>query len=256
MSASLNEKIEVIESCLGDILTQKEIISRYELLQRVYQCVREADLSSEERSELEEMVGEKNVAAGIFHNVLGKDPIFTNIPKLDSAMQVNDVMFHFVHTGNYGDPEFAKAFSKYQKAEEELKALSSLNLKDLLVEFMDGAGYVLKEDNSGKLTFANSNDERLDFRIFASIQEVEIVDGMKGSVAIAPHGESPGPFIDFFHEKGIEADKSEVKVWVANMEAGTIDPFIGYPKDMEIYKQFSNPRLALMVKDHWGRRME
>jgi hypothetical protein len=29
---------------------------------------------------------------------------------------------------------------------------------------------------------------------------------------------------------------AEIKVWVANMEEGTIDPFIGYPRDMAIYK--------------------
>ncbi|OPX81645.1 MAG: hypothetical protein A4E50_00855 [Methanosaeta sp. PtaB.Bin087] len=79
---------------------------------------------------------------------------------------------------------------------------------------------------------------------------------MERSVVIVPHAESPGPFISFFQEKGKAADLAEIKVWVANMEEGTIDPFIGYPKDLAIYKQFKNPRMAMMVKTNWGRRME
>jgi hypothetical protein len=249
-------KIEFIGGCLSALLTEKEIIARYELLQRVYDCVRKADLSPEEKEELNKTLGKKNVASGIFFNILSGEPIFINLPKLDSVMNINDRMFHFVHTGNYTDPDFARAYKKLQDSEKEVEELVRLNLKDLLVEFMGGAEYHLADEYSGKLTFAGPEDQRLDFRIFPTIQDVELVEGMEGSVVIVPHAESPGPFIAFFQEKGKDADLAEIKVWVANMEQGTIDPFIGYPKDLAIYKQFNNPRMAMMVKTNWGRRME
>ncbi len=250
------KKIEFIGSCLSDLLTEKEIIARYELLQRVYDYVRRADLSPEDREELKETLGKKNVASGVFFNLLSGEPIFINLPKLDSVMKINDRMFHFVHTGNYTDPDFALAFKRYQDSGEEIDELARLNLRDLLVEFMAGAGYTPADGPSGRLAFGGPEGNRLDFWIFPSIEEVELVEGMEGSVVIVPHAESPGPFIAFFRERGKEAELAEIKIWVANMEQGTIDPFIGYPRDLAIYKQFNNPRMAMMVKTNWGRRME
>ncbi len=250
------KKIELVGGCLSALLTEKEIIARYELLQRVYDFVRRADFTDEEKEELKKTLGKKNVASGIFFNILSREPIFINLPKLDSAMNINDRIFHFVHTGCYTDPDFALAFKRYRDSEGEVEDLVRLNLKDLLVEFMAGAGYAVADESSGRLAFAGPGDKRLDFRIFPSIQDVELVEGMGGSVVIVPHAESPGPFIAFFRERGMEAEMAEIKVWVANMEEGTIDPFIGYPKDLAIYRQFNNPRMAMMVKTNWGRRME
>ena len=109
MSAKdLNGKVDAIGACLSGYISEREIIARYELLQRVYGCVRKAELTKAEKEELKGLLGEKenNVAVSIFSNILSGDPIFMSLPKLDSAINVNDVMFHFVHTGNYGDPEF------------------------------------------------------------------------------------------------------------------------------------------------------
>jgi hypothetical protein len=256
MTEKIEKKVEFMGGCLAALLAEKEIIARYELLQRVYDCVRKADLSPEEKEELKKALGKKNVASGVFFNILSGDPIFKSLPKLDSVMKINDRMFHFVHTGNYADPDFALAFKRYRDSEKEVRELVRLNLKDLLVEFMEGAGYAIADGSSGRLAFAGPEDRRLDFRVFPSIQEVELVEGMEGSIVIVPHSESPGPFVAFFREKGKEAELAEIKVWVANMEQGTIDPFIGYPKDLAIYKQFNNPRMAMMVKTNWGRRME
>jgi len=250
------KKIEFIGGCLSALLTEKEIIARYELLQRIYDCVRRENLSSEENDRLKKTFEKKNVASGIFVNILCGEPIFINLPKLDSVMNINDRIFHFVHTGNYSDPDFEMAFKRYRDSEKEVRELVSLNLKDPLMEFMEGAGYAIADESSGRLAFAGPDDQRLDFRIVPSIQDVVLVEGMEGSVVIVPHAESPGPFIAFFQEKGKEAELAEIKVWVANMEQGTIDPFIGYPKDLAIYKQFNNPRMAMMVKTNWGRRME
>jgi hypothetical protein len=252
------EKIEFIGGCLSELLTEKEIIARYELLQRVYDCVRKADLTAEEKEELVKTLGRRNVASGIFFNILSGEPIFINLPKLDSVMKINDRAFHFVHTGCYADPDFTRAFNQFKDSEKEIEELVRLNLRDLLAEFMAKAGYSVTEgtSGSGKLTFAGSEGKRLDFWIFPSIEDVELVEGMEGSVVIVPHAESPGPFIAFFRERGKAAEEAEIKVWVANIEQGTIDPFIGYPKDLAIYKQFNNPRMAMMVKTNWGRRME
>jgi len=251
----MDDKDEIIVRRLGDLLCERRIIARAELLQRVYQYVREAGLDEAEREELENMLGKDHVAAGIFADILSGDPVFTNLPHLDSVITLNGRIFHFVHAGNYGDDDFEVAYGQFQAALEELKGLVVLNLQDLLVEFMGGAGYLLEHDSHGRIVFA-SGENTIAFRIFPAIGDVIIVEGMDGSAIIVPHEESPGPFVAYFQEKGVATEEVGVKIWVANMEDGSISPFIGYPKDMAIYKQFKNPSMALMVKDRWGRRME
>ncbi len=248
------DKTEIIVRRLGELLTERKIIARAELLQRVYQYVREAGLDEAEREELEKMLGKDHVAVGIFADLLSENPVFINLPHPDSAITLNGRIFHFVHAGNYGDDDFKGAYDRFQAALEELKGLVVLNLQDLLVEFMGGAGYLLEHDSHGRIIFA-SREKTIAFRIFPAIGDVMIVEGMDGSVVIVPHEESPGPFVDYFQEKGVGTEEAGVKIWVANMEDGSISPFIGYPKDMAVYKQFKNPKMALMVKGLWGRKM-
>jgi len=39
---------------------------------------------------------------------------------------------------------------------------------------------------------------------------------------------APVPLISFFRDKGKEAEKGVIKVWVANMEEGTIGAFYSF----------------------------
>jgi hypothetical protein len=55
-----------------------------------------------------------------------------------------------------------------------------------------------------------------------------------------------------FREKGAKFEAAGIQIWVVNLEQGTIDPFIGYTTDLDIYRQFKNPRLAEMVRSTWG----
>jgi hypothetical protein len=68
-----------------------------------------------------------------------------------------------------------------------------------------------------------------------------------------PSSESLEPFVQFFREKGEAAEERDLQIWILNLEKGTIDPFIGYTTDLDIYNQFDNPRLAEMVRNNWSR---
>ncbi|MDD4093765.1 MAG: hypothetical protein PHF94_04025, partial [Methanothrix sp.] len=58
-------EIKSIAGPLRELLAEREIIARCELLLRTYQIVRDAELSEEERAELKALVGER-IAPGIF----------------------------------------------------------------------------------------------------------------------------------------------------------------------------------------------
>jgi hypothetical protein len=117
---------------------------------------------------------------------------------------------------------------------------------------MTAAGYHLDEESSKRIVFTNEIDQ-VDCLIYPSIKAIDVEKIGKCMVLLVPqHGESPEPFIEFYKEKGHAIEEAGLQVWIANLEGGTIDPFIGYPKDINIYKQFKNPKLAMKVRAIWG----
>ncbi|HWQ18969.1 MAG TPA: hypothetical protein VN455_04270 [Methanotrichaceae archaeon] len=251
-------EIEQIGNSLRDLISDRSIIARCELLNRTYQFVHQANLSAEEKAELQKMVGQ-HIAAGIFNNILSGAPIFFDLPKLDTYTTINGRIFHFLHTQKYSKQDFDNAYRKFLSARGDLKDLLRQNLIDLLTEFMVGAGYTLvpSASSSDRLRFS-AQGRQVDCLVFTSIKSVEPVkctpeDGAD-CVVVVPSSESLEPFVQFFRENGAAADESGVQYWIANMEKGTIDPFIGYTTDMDIYEQFANPRLAEMVRTTWTAR--
>jgi hypothetical protein len=84
--------IDKIEVSLMELLAEKEIIARCELLNRTYDAVRKANLADSEREELERMVG-KHIAAGIFASMMSSEPIFFGFQAYTYA-QINGRIFH------------------------------------------------------------------------------------------------------------------------------------------------------------------
>ena len=72
-------------------------------------------------------------------------------------------------------------------------------------------------------------------------------------IILVASSETLEPFVQFFQENGQAAEDKGLKIWIMNLEKGTIDPFIGYTTDLDIYNQFDNPRLAEMVRSNWSR---
>ena len=68
---------------------------------------------------------------------------------------------------------------------------------------------------------------------------------------IVPVEKTPKNFIIFYRRHAEDAKKSGLRIWVANPKSLTIDPFIGYPKDLSLIKNFKNPRVASIVSSLW-----
>jgi hypothetical protein len=249
-------EIEKIAGPLRELLKNREIIARCELLLRTYQIVRSAKPSDEEKRELAEQVGER-IVPGIFASIMGKDPVFFDLPKLDTYTQMDGRIFHFLHTKRYSKQDFANAQSKYLRALPELKAILVQYMIDRITEFMTDAGYSLSKQNGQSLIF--SAEKRLaSVSIISSVRALKINDfqiepGVE-CIILVPSSESLEPFVQFFRENGQAAEDKGLQIWIMNLEKGTIDPFIGYTADLDIYNQFDNPRLAEMVRNNWGQR--
>ncbi len=240
---------------LRALLREREIIARCELLLRIYDVVRAAKLTDQETLELKKMVGEK-IAPGIFASIMSKTPVF-DLPGLDTYTQMDGRIFHFLHTKKYSKQDFNDAQARFLRSLPELKIILSQSLTDSLKGFMRDAGYSLTAESPGELTFS-APERKANAFIVTSVKAIDI-DKCKpepgvDSVILVPSSETLEPFMQFFRENGEKAEDKGIQIWVTNLEKGTIDPFVGFTTDLDIYNQFDNPRLAEMVRNNWSKR--
>ncbi len=249
-------EIDKIAGPLRKVLREREIIARCELLLRTYDIVRAADLSEEEREDLHKIVGKK-IAPGIFASIMSKEPAFFDLPRLDTFTQMDGRIFHFLHTKKYSKQDFAEANRKFLNSIPELKTIMRQSLTSLLVEFMTEAGYSLTSEKPEELLFS-ARDRKVRAFVATSVNSLDLDKcwGEEGEdvVVLVPSGENLEPFVQFYRQNGRTAEDKEIQIWVTNMEKGSIDPFVGYTTDLDIYNLFENPRLAEMVRNNWSRR--
>jgi hypothetical protein len=247
-------EIEKIAGPLRELLREREIIARCELLLRTYDIVRSAKLSDQERKELVEMVGER-IAPGVFASIMSKEAIFFDLPKLDTYTQMNGRIFHFQHTKRYSKQDFANANSKLLRSLPELKIILQQCLVGQLKECMADAGYTLIAESGQELTFSAEKRTAKAF-VTTSVKSLDINNYNPESgidyIILVPSSETLEPFVQFFREHGQAAEDKGLQIWIMNLEKGTVDPFIGYTTDLDIYNQFDNPRLAEMVRNNWS----
>jgi len=239
---------------LRDLLMDRGIIARCELLNRTYEIVRSTNLSPSEEEELHKLLG-KQVAVGVFANLLSGTPIFFDLPRLDTYTLLNDKIFHFVHTEKYGKEDFDNVYRKFQASIPELRTILRQNMVDILTELMTEAGYGVIDVSYRTIRF-EAPERRANCIVYTSVGSINLDDCRKDSKAdciiLVPNGDNLEQFMKFFREKGAACEEARIQIWVVNLEQGAIDPFIGYTTDLDIYRQFKNPRLAEMVRSTWG----
>ncbi len=247
-------EIEKIAGPLRELLREREIIARCELLIRTYDIVRSANLSPEEEKELAAQIGPR-IAPGIFASIMSKEPVFFNLPVLDTYTQMNDRIFHFLHTKKFSRQDFSNASSRLLRSVPALRDMLIECMKYRLLQFMSDAGYALEAESGGHMAFS-AEKRKADVYAAASIRSLNIdeykVENGADCIILVPSSESLEPFVQFFREKGEQAEEKDLQIWIMNLEKGTIDPFIGYTTDLDIYNQFDNPRLAEMVRNNWS----
>jgi hypothetical protein len=246
--------IERIGTPLRNLMKDRGIIARCELLNRTYDFVSAAQLSPSEEDDLKRLFGE-HVAAGVFANLLSGAPMFFDFPRLDTYTLLDGRIFHFNHTEKYGKQDFDNAYRNFQKSIPELRTVLRQSIIGLLTEFMAEAGYRVTESSSRTFVF-EAPGRRADCQLFTSINSLNPdelrQDPEADYIILVPSGDNLEPFMKFFREKGAIFEEAEIQIWVVNLEQGSIDPFIGYTTDLDIYRQFKNPRLAEMVRSTWG----
>ena len=200
-------EIDKITGPLRELLREREIIARCELLLRTYDVVRAAKLTDQETIELKKMVGGERIVPGIFASIMSKTPVF-DLPGLDTYTQMDGRIFHFLHTKRYSKQDFADANRKFLRSLPELKIILRQSLSDLLKDFMKDAGYSLTAESPGELVFS-APERKVKAIVVTSVKAIDI-DKCKPEpgldyVILVPSSETLEPFVQFFREKGDES---------------------------------------------------
>jgi len=165
--------------------------------------------------------------------------------------EIGGVRYYAVHGVKIEKQEIEVAYREYAKSR---RFLDSLELMERLADkfFYD---YSLREgvvrEYIGRrkygVFFTLIEDLFEDVRIharFASRYNGEYV-------VVVPTEETPLPFIKFFKNYSELVNSYGIKVWVADVDRESLDPFIGYPRDLKLLSRFRNPELATKVASLW-----
>ncbi len=179
-------------------------------------------------------------------------PISLRSLHFSEKIKVGDVFFYHLHTEKPEKEDFEEAYAEYLYSKRFFESLNAMqSVADTFFEEYTREGEFMrrytKEGKSYFVFFSTIHDVYNDINIH--LEMVDMVDGEY--VTIVPTEKELGPFLKFFKRYSEDAKRRGLKIWVVNPEAMTIDPFIGYPKDLKLLSRFKNPKAAAMVSAYW-----
>ncbi len=242
------EKIDLAFRKLSEYLNRYKVVSSPELKTIIAIVIDKAKITEDEKHKFCESFGYSSLEDAFFESIT-EMPISINSPQLQETHMWKGIQFHHSHTyqpigKDYDDAIYRlRDFAKFYSPEEIVR------------EFFKKAGYTVKETEASKFLV-----EKAPFSIVVylmdSINDLEeFIKEFKEeeieTVVLIPTGQTITPYMKFYREYSETVLSKNLKVWVINIFNGTINPFIGYPKDQEIIKQFENPNLGRIVARTW-----
>lgn len=184
-------------------------------------------------------------------------PISLHSFHYSEKVEIEDIAFYHLHTSKPTKEDFQKAYSEYLISKQFLNALSKM--KSILDEFFNGY-----EAREGIVREYSQNNYRyaVFFSLLVDISEdlhthLNFASKYRGEYAIITLGEkTPEPFINFYQQYSEQIKSANIKIWVADIDKASIDPFIGYPRDLKLFKRFKNPKLAIHIESLWRTKVE
>jgi hypothetical protein len=172
-------------------------------------------------------------------------------------IEVENIAFYHLHTSKPSKADYEKAYAEFLISKQFLDSYGKM--KSIADEFFKDHGLrkgIVREYFKDKYRYAvfysllEDISEDLQAHLkFASKYSAEYV-------IITPSEKTPEPFINFFQKYSEQIKAANIKIWVADVDKASIDPFIGYPKDFKLLKRFKNPKLATHIESLWRTKIE
>lgn len=239
---------EIVEEC-SKILADKRVVSEWE----VERALRRAAF----RVLGAEVIGKKldEVLRNVKRSFL-EEPLSVKSLHYSESFEINGERFYHLHTCKPTREEIGVAYDEMVKSRRYVKALKGVG--EILRKFFEGYSFKsgLIHEFSGERSYAVSvfliGDVSEDLEFHRKL--AESYDGEYVVVALTERDILP--FLDFFKKHSEEVKKAGFYIWVADEERGYVDPFIGYPKDVKLWKKFRNPKAASMINSLWRIKVE
>lgn len=164
--------------------------------------------------------------------------------------------FFHIHTRYPDKEEIEKVYEEMVKSKRFID--STFIFDRVMNEFFEG--YSIKEgllrEYSGRYRYVVSYSLLEDVELDLETHK-EIAKEYSGEyVIVVPTEREVHPFIRFFKRYSEMIKRLNIKIWVADAEKSYVNPFIGYPRDIKLWKKFKNPKSALMISSLWREKVD
>ncbi len=184
------------------------------------------------------------------------DPISVYSPNLTSKRNYLGETFYHYPTHDFLADELEEAFKRLTK----LRAAGRLqSMAGTVQDLLQKSGYQVVKgvaDDSRIEMLATKGDRKLSVFVIPSInfapEYAEKMAGGQEYILVIPTEKTPAPFIQFCHDKAQDFGDKKVQIWVIDPEKGSVNPFLGYTHDDDIYRHFDNPKLAAFACRMYG----
>ena len=256
-------ELNAIFSRLNDYFGKQVVVSEDEIKVAVAGEVDKLDTQT--RKKLEDQL--QGDLKEVLVSSIVSAPISVYSPNLTSKRNYLGETFYHYPTHEFLAEELEKAFKRMTmiRSVDKLDVLHKV-ASALLIK----SGYEVISSNCQKnplgcreLT-ATKTDRKLVVFVLPSLNfAVDYAEGMDENqeyVIVVPIERTPAPFIQFCREKAEEFSGKKIQIWVVDHEKETVNPFLGYTHDDDLYRNFENAPLAARAcrlygvgKDLWVR---
>ncbi|MEW6034612.1 MAG: hypothetical protein AB1603_07140 [Chloroflexota bacterium] len=260
----MGTELSTIFKRLNDYFGKHKVVSEDEIALAV--SIEVSKLSPETRKKLEGELKGGDLEQVLVSSIVG-EPISVYSPNLTSKRNYLGETFYHYPTHEFLADELEEAFKRLAK----IRAMGALDtVEDIVGAFLSKSGYEVvsrpsKRDPLGcREMSATKGEKRLFVFVVPSVNFVAecaslLEEGKEYAMAL-PTEKTPAPFIRFCHEQASEFEGKKLQIWVVDPERKTVNPFLGYTHDDDIFKNFDDPKMAAFAcrmygvgKDLWVR---
>jgi len=243
---------------LSSYLQEHKAVSGEELIWKISEVV--DSLPEHKKKELEE-VFQADAKQMIFDGITGKIRLSVFSPDMHVQLNYLGELFYCPPTHKYMPDELEKAFKRL--ANLRFSRVSQ-TVEEILMDLIRKSGYDVSDilsETAGEYKAIKAGKDDLELLLFILPSIVFVPDKLEEltkliseHVVVVSSENSPAPFVSFIRENMDRLRKTpKTMIWVVNPDTKTISPFMGTPKDKEIWKHLKDPEKSLLATQNWMR---
>ena len=241
---------------LSNYLMKYKAVSGEELMWQISQEV--DNLTQEEKDALNKSL-EGDPKRMIFEGIVGNVRLSVFSPDMHVQLNYLGEVFYTPPTHKYMPEELEMAFKRL--VDLRFSETASM-VEETICDLLKKSGYEVSETDTQIndvytcLKAAKDGNELLLF-LFRSIiylpENMEALNKIPDEyIVVIPSERSPAPFVNFIRGNmdGIR-ENAKLMIWVVNAAEKTVSPFLGTPKDKEIWGNLTDPEKSLQATQNW-----